>query len=346
MNALALVLLLAQAPAAPQAASPQSAPEPPPYRITGVVFGDYYAFAQHHLDNWDGQHGLWLRRLYLTYDHTLSPKLALRFRLEANSNGKLAGGALTPYIKDAYLRWNFSGRQALMLGIQPTLSFEFVETVWGLRHIEKAPVDLYRMDSSRDLALMLSGPLNASQTVKYAVQFGNDSGTGSETDEHKGFRAAARYEPKQGFAGEVMVAQFSRPTDADRTMAQVFGAWRGSRGRAGAHYTYQKRRAAAGDTELNLVSGFGVVDLKPRTLWAFARVDRVTDPCGDCAAIDYLPIAPTHPFTFVLAGLDYALHPQVRVSPNVEWVGYSERDGVATKPSNDTVVRLTFSFAW
>ena len=337
MNSLVLIAFLLQ--------TPQAAPEPPPYRISGIVFGDYYSFAGHHLDAWDGQHGFWLRRVYLTYDHTLNPKLSLRVRLEANSNGKLAGGTLTPYIKDAYLRWNVKGRQALTFGIQPTLSFEFLETVWGLRHIEKPAIDLYRLDSTRDLGLTLSGPLNASQTVKYAVQFGNESGTGSETDAHKGFRASARYEPKQGFTGEVMVAQFSRANDADRTTAQVLGAWRGSRGRVGAHYTFQKRRAASGDTDLDLVSAFGVLDLKPRKVSAFARVDRIADPCADCAAIDYLPIAPTHPFTFVLAGVDYALHPQVRVSPNVEWVGYRDRDGAAT-PKNNTVARLTFSFAW
>lgn len=327
------------------AQAPAPAADPPPYRITGVVFGDYYSFPEHHLEAWDGQHGFWLRRIYLTYDHTLTTKLSARVRLEANSNGKLAGGTLTTYIKDAYLRWNFTGRQNLTLGLQPTLSFEYVESVWGLRHVEKAPVDLYRWDSSRDLGVTVSGPLNADQTVKYAVQYGNESGTGSETDAHKGVRASARYEPKQGLTAEVLVAQFSRPNEADRTMAQVFGGWRGSRGRAGAQYTFQKRRAIAGDTELDMISAFGVVDLQPRKLAAFARVDRLADPCADCGAIDYLPIATTNPFTLVIAGVDYALHPQVRMSPNVEWVQYSDRDGVVT-PSSDTVLRITFSFGW
>ena len=341
MTSLVLAALLLQAPQA-TAAPP---PEPPPYRITGVVFGDYYSFPRHHLDTWDGQHGFWLRRIYLTYDHTLTPKLSVRARLEANSNGKLAGGTLTTYIKDAYLRWNFTGRQNLTIGMQPTLSFEFVETIWGLRHIEKAPLDLYRWDSSRDLGVTLSGPLNASQTVKYAVQFGNESGTGSETDDQKGYRASARYEPKQGFTGEVMMAHFTRDGDQDRTTMQVFGAWRGSRGRVGAQYSFQKRRTPADDTDLTILSGFGVFDMKPKTVTAFARVDRMTDPCSDCGAIDYLPIATTNPFTFVLAGIDYALHPQVRISPNVEWVGYSDRNGIVT-PKNDTAARITFSFAW
>lgn len=345
MTSLVLLALLLQAPQpAPQASTP---PPAPPYKISGVVFGDYYAFAEHHLPAWEGQHGVWLRRIYLTYDHTFSPSLAARLRLEMNSNGKLAGGALTPYVKDAYVRWNFHGRQSLMAGIQPSLTFEYIESVWGLRHIEKTPVDLYRVDSSRDTGITLSGPLNGAQTVKYAVQYGNESGNNAETDEHKGFRAAARYEPKQGFTAEVMLGQFDRANGADRTTAQVFGGWRGARARAGAQYTFQKRRAAAGDTEIDLISGFGVFDIRPKSLSAFARVDRVADPCADCAAIDYLPIAPTHPFTTMIAGIDYQAHSAVRVSPNVEWVRYSERaSSTAVKPDNDLVARLTLSWAW
>ncbi|HEX6324725.1 MAG TPA: hypothetical protein VFZ36_13440 [Vicinamibacterales bacterium] len=342
MTSFVLIALLLQAASPPSAAH---APAPPPYKISGLVFGDYYAFPEHHLPAWDGQHGLWLRRVYVTYDHMFSPALSARLRLEMNSNGKLAGGALTPYVKDAYLRWNFQGRQALTLGIQPSLTFDYVESVWGLRHIEKTPLDLYRWDSSRDTGLTLSGPLNGAQTVKYAVQYGNESGNNAETDAHKGFRTSARYEPKQGLTAEVMFGQFNRASDADRTTAQIFAGYRGTRGRAGAQYAYQKRRAAAGDVELDLVSGFGVFDLKPKSLSAFARVDRMNDPCTDCAAIDYLPIAPTHPFTTTIAGVEYWLHPSVRMSPNVEWVVYRD-NGALPKPGNDTVARLTFYWSF
>jgi len=343
---LVFVLLTAAAAAAqtapPQAPAPvEKPPAPPPYRISGLVFGDYYSFFAHDDPKWDGQHGFWLRRVYLTYDHTLSPRLSMRLRLEMNSNGKLAGGSLDPYLKDAYLRWNVAGRQALTLGIQPSLTFDYLESVWGLRHIEKTPLDLYRWDSSRDTGITLSGPLNDAQSVKYALQFGNESGNNAETNRQKGWRAAARYEPKQGFTAEVLLAQFDRPSDADRTTAQAFAAFRGSRGRAGAQYSYQKRRALTGDSELDLISVFGVVDLKPKTLAAFVRLDRVADPCVDCGAIDYLPIATTNPFTLVIAGIEYALHPSVRFSPNLEWTSYSERTAVRT-PKNGVVSRLTF----
>lgn len=343
--------VLAMALAVPAAAQDPAAakPAPAPYKISGIVFGDYYSFPKSHLEDWEGQNGLWLRRVYLTYDHTFSPTLATRLRLEMNSNGKLQGGALEPYVKDAYLQWTFSGKQRLMAGIHPSLAFEFVENVWGLRHIEKTPIDLYRIDSSRETGLTLSGPVNASGTIKYAAQAGNDSGINSETDKRKGFRLAARYETDPGFSLEGMFARSERAGDADRTTGQIFGAFRGERGRAGAQYVRQTRQAAEGSTapdlELDIFSGFGVLEVRDKAS-AFVRVDRYNDPCPDCAGIDYLPIDTTQPFTMTLAGVDVAVHPAVRISPNVEWVKYGSRAGSGTTPADDLAARLTFSWAW
>jgi hypothetical protein len=147
---------------------PPPPPPAPPWRISGLVFGDYYSFPQHHLATFEDQHGFWLRRAYFTYDHTFTPVITTRLRLEMNSNGKMAGGSLTPYVKDAYVKWTFWGRQQLTLGIQPSLSFDFLEGV-GLRHIEKTPMDLYRMDSSRDTGLTMAGPINEAATIRYAA---------------------------------------------------------------------------------------------------------------------------------------------------------------------------------
>ena len=349
-NALIFFLVLGL-PAAAAAQQPAPAAEPakqaaPPYRISGLVFGDYYTFPQHHLDQWEGQHGLWLRRIYFTYDHTFSPDLTARFRIEANSNGKLEGGTLEPYVKDAYIRWRFAGRQRLTAGIQPSLTFEFVESVWGLRHIEKTPLDLYRLDSSRDTGFTVSGPLNDSGTLAYAAQYGNNSGNASETDKHKGYRLSARYDTDPGFSVEGMFGRADRAGDADRTTLQVFGGYRAARLRAGAQYARQTRRAAAGsiapDLDLDVFSGFGVFDLAGDRASAFVRVDRYDDPCPDCAGIDYLPIATTDPFTMTLAGIEYRLHPSVRVSPNIEWVKY----GGEGAPGDDLAARMTFYWVW
>ena len=137
------------------------APPPPPplttaVQVLGADVGDYYYFEENHLPAFEDQHGLWFRRMYFTFDYTFSPKLMTRFRLETNSNGKLQGGPITPFVKDAYLRWNAFGAQNLTLGIQPSLTFDYIENFWGLRHIEKTPLDLFRWDSSRDTGITLA----------------------------------------------------------------------------------------------------------------------------------------------------------------------------------------------
>ena len=263
----------------------------------------------------------------------------------------VAGGSLTPYVKDAYLRWTFHGRQQLTLGIQPSLSFEQVEAVWDLRHIEKTPLDLYRWDSSRDTGVTVSGPINQSGTWRYGAQFGNESGNDAETDEFKAYRTSVRYDTNPGLMVEGMLAQFERDQNADRTTAQIFAGYRAGRARAGLLYTFQKRREAddgsTAEVTLDIISAFGVVDVKPQKISAFVRVDRHADPCADCANVDYLPIDPGAAFTLTIAGIEYYIHPSVRFSPNIEWVAYGTPAAAnATPPPNDLVVRLTFFWSW
>ena len=336
---------------APQQSAPAqatAAPAEQPWKISGLVFGDYYFFARHHLPEFEDQQGMWLRRGYFTYDHNLSPQVTTRFRLEINSDGQLEGGSLTPYVKDAYLRWTFHGRQQLTMGIQPSLSFEFLETVWGLRHIEKTPLDLYRTDSSRETGFTVSGPINTSGSVRYAYQFGNDAGQNGETDKFKAQRAILRYESNPGFSVEGFWGHFDRELDADRETAQIFAGYRRAGARAGFQYTFQRRKPENGvgtNTDLDIYSGFGVIELPARKLSFFARIDRFNDPCADCPAMDYLPIAGTAPFTFTVAGLDYSILPNVRVGPNVEYIAYSTPSS-GEKPKNDTVIRFTFYWYW
>ena len=159
-------------------------PQFPFGKFSGLMFGDYYWYYRWHQDEISssnptavqGQQGLWFRRLYLTYDWSYNERLTTRLRLEANSDGQFEGGNLEPYVKDAYLKWTYRGRQQLTLGLQPSLTFDWLEGFWGLRHVEKTPADLYRIDSSRDFGVTVSRTRGQWTGFSYAVQFGNDSG--------------------------------------------------------------------------------------------------------------------------------------------------------------------------
>src|SRR5262249_34408512 len=229
-------------------------PDYPSSKISGLMFGDYYYFAEYHQDQVsssnptevEGQHGLWLRRIYFTYDYTYSEKLTMRLRLEANSKGPFLGGNRVPYVKDAFLKWTYTGKQQLTFGIHPTLTFDWLEGIWGLRHIEKTPADLYKLDSSRDFGFTLSGPAPV-DGLRYAVQFGNESGNGSEFQEGKIGRFEVRYEKNPGVFAEGYYSFARRAEGEHRHTAQGFGGFQSDAGRAAVQYLWQKRESGQSD---------------------------------------------------------------------------------------------------
>jgi hypothetical protein len=247
------------------------------------------------------------------------------------------------------MRWTYVGRQQVTLGIQPTATFEFIENFWGLRHIEKTPADLYRIDSSRDFGIGFQGPLNESQTVRYVAQVGNDSSQNSEVNSDKAVRLATRYEANPGFVVEGFYGFLSQPANADRHIGQGFVGYRNKKARAAFQYLFQRRNAASGspapDLDLNIYSGFGVFDIVPEKWSVFGRVDRFDDPNPDGGRIDYLPIDPRAKYTFLLAGVEHYLFPSVRISPNVEWVHYDDLDG-GPDIDDDVAIRVTFYWVW
>lgn len=337
----------AQAPATPPPAPPASEAPEPAFRLSGLVFGDYYYVAASHRDEIVGRNGFWLRRVYFTYDHTLSKAFSLRLRLEMNSKGDFTStGVHAPYMKDAFLRWSF-GRHALSFGMVGTPQIEFVEAFQGYRPIEKTPFDLYRWDSSRDLGLALSGKLGAGQRTSYALQLGNGSGTGSEVDRSKSVRGQLAHRFASGIALEAYADWQDRPDGRDVSTLEAFAGWQEARWRVSLQAGQQRRRAAAadgGDLVLEFLSAFGAWQLTPRVALA-GRLDRNFDPVPGGETIDYMPFAETARSLFGYAGVDVTLAKTVHLIPNIEWTIYDQApDG--TTPASDLVPRVTLFFTW
>jgi hypothetical protein len=340
-------------PAAPAPPPPPPAPpeppkaEPPSHRIGGLVYGDYYAVAQSHREELEGENGFWLRRIYFTYDHTLSKAFSLRVRLEANSKGDFTStGVNTPYVKDAWLRWAFGGH-ALTFGLAPTANIGFVEDFQGYRAVEKTPLDLYRWDSSRDLGLLLQGAPGEKRRTSYSFQLGNGSGTGSEVDQSKAVRGQLVHRFASGLVLEAYGDWQDRPDARDVWTAEAFAGWREQTWRASLQYGHQERREAGpggSDLELDFLSAFAAVRLSPRVT-LLGRVDLNFDPIPGGETIDYLPFSEQASSTFGYVGADVTLHENVHLIPNVELTAYDEaKDG--TTPGTDVVPRVTLFFSW
>lgn len=326
-------------PVAPATAKPAAKPWYEGFEIGGLLFGDAYAVASHHDPGIDGRNGFWLRRGYLTVDFAVAASWAARFRLEVNSPGDFESSArMTPFVKDAYVAWKGRSHE-LVFGISPSPTFERVEGIWGYRSVEKTPLDLYRLGSSRDFGVAWKGRA-ADGKVSWHAMLGNGAGEGGETNEGKKAMLSVAFQPAEGFVVELYADSEDRPGSTDRTTFHAFVGFEGPRSRYGVEYASQEREAPDGpDRTVSVASVFGAWDLGKKT-GLLARVDRSFDGIPDAGDIPYLSLAEDTEFDLFLAGLDYRIHPMVSVIPNVEYVAYRET-GERPAPGDDLIARLT-----
>ena len=311
-------------------------------KISGYLFGDYYWMAAHHDPGLEDRNGFWVRRTYLTFDKGLSPGFDMRLRLEMNSAGDFTSRSkLNPFIKDAYLRWNFTGNHHAYLGMSPTATTLSVDTIWGYRSVEKSVLDLQKWGSTRDLGVALRGALGADRKVRYHFMLGNGSGTGSETDTGKKVQLALSAHPTESVTAEFYTDYEERPLEAYRRTFQGFLAFQQDWGRLGIQYAHQTRNGTP-DLELDAFSVWGVWKFAPKAS-LFARYDRAFDPNPDGAGIAYLPFDPTTPSNFFLGGIDLQVSDDFNLMPNVEIVRYDKRED-GTRPTTDFIPRMTFFY--
>ncbi|MFQ5720461.1 MAG: hypothetical protein ACE5IK_13015 [Acidobacteriota bacterium] len=309
--------------------------------ISGLVFGDAYGVLSHHDGAVDGENGFWFRRVYLTFDTKLEDDFDLRLRFEGNSPGDFTrDGKIDPFVKDLYLKWKRENLD-LYLGLSPTPTFSALETFWGYRSVEKTPLDLQRLGSSRDTGVAVKGRFGTGDRFGYHLMVGNGSGTRGETDDGKKVMAALSFRPAESWSIEAYADTENRPGHANRTTYQASIGQRHDRYRWGALYARQNRETGPGeDLGLDLVSVFGVVKLKDR-LTLLGRIDRMFDPNPEGDKIPYIPFDPSARSTFVLVGLDFAVRPSVSFIPNIETVFY-DTPGSSPDPDTDVIARFTF----
>ena len=331
--------------------SPKPPPPPDPnawynkVKVGGYAFGDAYAVIDNHdkvvEDTVDG--GFWLRRAYLTVDNTFNANFSSRLRFEMNSPGDFkTTGSITPFVKDAYLTYKRnSGTTSLIAGIQPTPTFEAIENFWGYRSVEKTPVDLQRLQGSRDFGLALKGTAAAGK-FHYHGMVANGANVPQEINDGKLLALALAYYPTPNFFFEGYADTEERPAKEKRKTFQGFVGFQGAWGRAGAQYTKQNRtQPGKADVDIALASGFAVFKLNPK-FNLLARYDHVMDPNPGASGIAYLPMVNNAESQLAIVGLDWTIAPKINLIPNIEHVTYKAISG--KDPSDDTLARVTLYF--
>ncbi len=311
-------------------------------KFSGLMFGDYYYALKNHDAAVKNNNGFWLRRIYFTYDNTLTDKIAMRFRLEMNSPGDFkTSTTLIPFVKDAYLTTKI-GKHTLMLGLIGTPLYDNLDEYWGYRPMEKTPVDLFKFGNSREFGLGLKGALDAKSKLTYTVVVGNGAGTKSETDHGKAIYGRLNFQPTPALFLELYADYTNTGNDSSVNILQAFAGVKGNWGRSGLNFGYRHTKQGETGSDLKFVSLFGVFKLCPK-LEFVARYDRMLDINPNGSKIEYIPMANNAKANVVLAGLGWSLSENVKVIPNIKYVFY-DAPASGLKPSADLYTYLTLYF--
>ncbi len=292
--------------------------------LQGYMFGDYYSVVENNNPDLKSQHGFWFRRIYFTYNNQLSDSIKMRLRFEMASED-FGSDKLYAFVKDAYLSAKLGG-QSLNVGIISTPTFgHTVENVWGLRHLEKTPLDLFKFASSRDFGIGLKGSLDQGKVVNYSIMYGNGSSNKGEANAGKKLYGAVAFNPVKGFTVEVYGDYEHRSNEDQRYTYQGFAAYKGNWGRIGILYANQVLENAS-TYNLGLLSAFVVIKASKK-VELIARVDAATS--NDWkekfkgAGIGYIPFASNSKPTLFIAGFSIEAAKNIWVIPNVKYITYS-----------------------
>lgn len=306
----------------------------------GYMFGDVYYVADHHDPDLKGANGLLFRRIYSTLNFTLTENIKGRLRLEmANPGDLMSKEKMVPFVKDAYLQFKIAG-QTLYAGISPTPTFNVLEEIWGYRHIEKTPLDLYKMAPSREFGLAIKG----GSEIYYHIFIANGNGDSSESNVGKKFMGAIGFKPIDGLTLEVF-GDYEWDVKDGKTynILQGMAGYQGDWGRVAV--VYANRHYKNGDIEKNygVFSGFAVIQAS-ENIDVIARYDRLTgEPVS--GTVSYVPFSNQALANFIIAGVSFTLADNVWVVPNIKYAFYEKLDEGET-PANDIYALVTFYWKW
>ncbi len=307
-------------------------------KLSGNTFGDYYWFAANHDAATEDQNGLWIRRVYLTYDMNKSDNVSLRFRLESGSPGVGGAGKMEPFAKDAYLKWTpGGGSRTWYIGLSGAPTFTGVEKAWGYRHVEKTPVDLYKLGSTRDFGIGVKHKL--SEKADLHLMIGNGNSTGAENNKGKKYMASAGLALTDDITVRGNLDFDDQAGEATFMTAQVLLFQKTDTYRWGLQYVLNNQDNGTTDQSVNVAAGYVVFYLNEGTS-ALVRVDALLDESPKVGG-GYLPLVNTSKHYFILAGVDFSPEENFHVIPNAEIVVY-DQGGVDT----DIVPRVTFSYTF
>ena len=276
-------------------------------KLNGYMFGDYYYAVSGPNEK---RNAFQIRRIYLTHDIKWNDSFSGRLRFEAKDAGFGKGGTMDPFVKDAYLRYQWNGR-SIYAGQSQSPTWFVSEKVWGYRSVEKMAMDLNKIGSSRDNGIAFKTGLGGSGKVNLHLMVGNGNSTKSEKDNDKKFYGLLHLNPAGDMVATAYVDWQSQPKDQGQTtFAVMVGTKTEDLHGAVEAFTQTRKNAAAGeDVTSQGASVFGAKRLRGRTK-VFARAD-LFDPNNDADDDGNIRL---------IGGLDWTPTKGIHIMPNAQVV--------------------------
>jgi len=314
--------------------------------IKGYILPEYYFVGSHHSGNEteggiEGQHGFWLRRIYLGYNTKLSDKFSARVRLEMNST-HFSEGKIIPYIKNAHLKYKLNNNLSIIAGIIEPPSFDKTEKFWGYRFVEKTAPDFFKLASSRDFGIALNGKTNGG--FLYTLMYGNYGSNKGEDNKGKAVYTRVAYNTKSMY----FEINGHKASDGSKDITYLAGflGLKGTWGRLGTGYYYKNEDSNIDDNkDTGIISLHGTAKLS-KTTEIFARYDHflkegLKNPGG------YVPVASKGQLPrFLIGGLIFKVHKRIKLSPNIKYIFYGTPDNNTKPGKSDFYINLTAKIAF
>ena len=315
--------------------------------LNGFMFADYYNVINHHVEDYEGQHGFWFRRIYFTYNSDLTDKIKMRLRFEmASSDFTKDSDNLYAFVKDAYLSFKV-GSSNLLAGIISTPTWgNNVENMWGYRALEKTPMDLFKLGSSRDFGIGFKGNFDKDKKFSYNFLIGNGASNKSETNQGKKLYGAIAFKPVKGLVFE-LYGDYEVKSEIEKyTVYQGFAGYMGEWGRIGFLYANRHLENAMMGYDAGVFSGFAVIKAGEK-IDIIGRYDTTFGDWWEAkfkgSKVSWVPMADNVKPSFIILAVSYKLAKDIWLIPNIKLATY-QTPNEGEKPNNDLYANLTLWF--
>jgi hypothetical protein len=268
-----------------------------------------------------------------------------------NSPGKFpfdSSDTMTAAVKDAFISYTYSG-QEILFGIISTPTWGFnLENFWGYRSLEKTPLDLMKLGSSRDFGIGVKGAFDEGKTVNYFFMVGNGASNKGETNKHKKVYSALAFKPIKGLIIEGYFDYEKAPDDKKYYVLQGFGGYEDTWGRIGVQFARRHLDQADSDYDYDVFSAFTVIKAT-KDVEIIGRFDHMRSDGFESnfkgTGISYVPFAnnPGAPFNLIIGAISYSPVKNVWLIPNIKYVFYGDPD-VGEGPNKDVYANMTVYF--